>query len=132
MNNSLGYSTEPVNEPAHDRRKSKRFFLHFSIEITGFDQNGRPFVDRTRTENISESGCNLITSVPLQCGDLLNIKLIPPAGETLPEEDAHPFEVVQSSKEGAGWRTGVRQLRQEKVWKVSFPPRNPASEPQSN
>jgi hypothetical protein len=131
VNHTLKDSNELANQLVHDRRKGKRLFLNFSIEITGFDLKGNPFVERTRTEEISESGCCLSTRVPLKCGDLLDIKLASPGGEMSPEESAHQCEVLWVTEGKTGWSVGVRTLQREKIWKVSFPPSKSSFEPHS-
>ena len=45
------------NDPGFDRRKAKRLFLNFSVEISGVDEKGQPFTDRTKTDDISATGC---------------------------------------------------------------------------
>jgi hypothetical protein len=112
----------PVNEPAFDRRKANRLILDFPIEISGVDQRGHPFVERTKTEDISDTGCRLVTTIPFQCGDTVDIRLVRPPGTTLPEESTRKFEIVSVQPIGSGWSIGVHKIQDGEIWKVSFPP----------
>jgi hypothetical protein len=105
-----------------DRRKAKRLFLFFPIEISGVDRNGRPFKEHTRTDDISDTGCRLATSVPLNCGDRISIRLTQPAGTRFPEESPQEFEVMWVHPIKSGWSIGVHNIHGGRVWKVSFPP----------
>jgi hypothetical protein len=113
---------EAVHEPGLDRRKAKRLFLFFPVEISGVDQNGQAFNEHTKTDDISDTGCRLVTSARLNCGDRIKIKLTPPPGTRLPEESPQEFEVMWVHPIKSGWSIGVRNIHGGKIWKVSFPP----------
>jgi PilZ domain len=110
------------NEQGIDRRKAKRLFLNFSVELSGVDQEGQPFLERTKTEDISDTGCRLLTTIPVKCGDLLDIRLTTAEGTRLPEESALQFEIMWVHPTKSGWSIGTRQIQDGKIWKVSFPP----------
>jgi hypothetical protein len=118
----LKYFDEAANEPAFDRRKAKRLFLNYPVEISGVDQEGLPFVERTKTEDISETGCGLVTAIPFKSGDLVDIRLTSPPGTRLPEENALKFEIRWVKPTGTGWSIGARKIQDGEIWKVSFPP----------
>ena len=121
MKQSLKDSVETANEPQLDRRRAKRLNLSFSVEISGVDRSGCAFVERTKTEDVSEMGCRLFTTIPFKRGDHLDIRLVPPNGEKLPEENAQPFEIMWATPTKSGWSVGARNVRGEKIWKVLFP-----------
>ena len=110
------------NDPGFDRRKAKRLFLNFSVEISGVDEKGQPFTDRTKTDDISATGCRLVTAIPLKCGDLVDIRLTAPEGSRLPPEIAQQFEIMWVHPVKSGWSVGARKMQDGKIWKVSFPP----------
>jgi hypothetical protein len=97
--------------------------------MRGVDSQGRRFVERTKTIDISDTGCQLRTAIPLKCGDFVEIKLVPPKGVAAPEETAKKFEVVWVEEEETGWSVGVRSFTNEKIWKVSFPSAKSSQEP---
>jgi hypothetical protein len=121
MKQSLKDSIEVTSERDVDRRRAKRLYLNFSVEISGVDRSGCAFVERTKTEDISDTGCRLFTTIPFKRGDLLDIKLVPPYGEKLPQENAWPFEIIWAKPTKSGWSVGARQIHGEKIWKVLFP-----------
>ncbi len=118
----LKYSNEATREWIFDRRKAKRLFLHFPIEVSGVDREGLPFSERTRTEDISDRGCRLEMNAPVNRGDLVDIRLIAPPGPKFPREDPHKFEVMWVQEKTSGWSIGAREIHDERIWKVSFPP----------
>jgi hypothetical protein len=118
---------ETVQEPGFDRRKAKRLFLFFPIEISGVGQDGQPFIEHTRTDDISDTGCRLVTSVRLNRADLINIKMTPPPGTRFPEESPHPFEVMWVHPIKSGWSIGARNIDGSQIWKVTFPPPKPST-----
>lgn len=131
MTQTLKDSNRQINLAVRDRRGGKRLFLTSTVEFKGVDEEGRTFVERTKTEDISESGCRFKTKVPLRRGDRLEIKLIPPPGTSLPEETAKQFEVMWVEEEENGWSIGARKTTKEKIWKVSFPPPRTPHDPRS-
>jgi hypothetical protein len=119
---ALKYFDATANEPALDRRRAKRLFLNFPIEISGVDGKGEPFVERTKTEDISDTGCRLVTTIPFKSDDVVDIRLAPPPGTRLPVETAVKFEIMWVQSTGTGWSIGARQIQDGEIWKVSFPP----------
>lgn len=79
-------------------------------------------MERTKTEDISETGCRLDTKVPVKCGDIVEIKLMAPPGTHLPEETPHQFEIMWVQPTKAGRSIGARKIRDGEIWKVTFPP----------
>ena len=129
MKDSLTDWNELVNEISVDRRSGKRLRLNFPIEITGFDRAGRFFTEQTKTADISEIGCRFDLLTPVESGNVVAIKLLPPGKATLPEEKPLLFEVVWTVARTIGWTVGTRKLQGDKIWKVTFPPANQSSEP---
>src|ERR1700686_2128515 len=121
MTQALKVLDEVAIESAFDRRKAKRLFLNFSVELSGVDRAGQPFMERTKTEDMGETGCRLITSVPVSRGDIVDIRLTIPPGTNLPEETAKQFEIMWVHPIRAGWSVGARKVADGKIWKVSFP-----------
>ncbi len=131
MTQTLKYSKDVRNTATIDRRRGKRLFLNYSVEISGVDEEGRTFVERTRTEDISDTGSRFHTHVPLRCGERLEIKVIPPAGLNFTEEPAQQFEVMWVEEDDKGWNIGVRKSTKGRIWKVTFPPPKPPHDPRS-
>ncbi len=119
-----------VSEISVDRRSGRRLRLKFSIEVTGLDRAGRLFIERTTTQDISEVGCRFDLYTPVECGNVVAIKLLPPRKVTLPEQKPLLFEIVWAVSRTRGWTVGTRKLESDNIWKVIFPPANPNSKPQ--
>jgi PilZ domain len=134
MRYKTGSSNDVIELPgeiAEERRRGKRLYLNFSIEIKGVDHDGRPFIERTKTENISDMGCRIRTEVHLKAGDTVEIRIIPPEGVAPPAEEAHRFKVMWVARRPSGWSVGARMLEPGKLWKVNFPVNKKPSEPSS-
>lgn len=106
-----------------DRRKAKRLFLSFPIEVSGVDRCGQPFVERTKTQDVSDAGCRLFLIAPVERGDIVNIRLCSPPGVRLPEEKAEKFEIKSVEPTGTGFMVGARKIMDGDIWKISFPAR---------
>jgi hypothetical protein len=128
---TLKDTKRPINLAIRDRRRGKRLFLNYSVEISGVDEEGRTFVERTKTEDISETGCRFHTHVPLRCGDRLEIKMLPPVGLSFTEELTQQFEVMWVEEDDKGWSVGACKSTKGKIWKVSFPPPKSPHDPRS-
>jgi hypothetical protein len=118
---------EGTLESTVDRRKAKRLFLHFPVEVSGVDRAGQPFVERTKTDEISDRGCRLVLTIPVTRGDIVDIRPTNPPGTRFPEERAQQFEVMWVHPTKAGWSIGARKVLNSKMWKVSFPPPKPST-----
>jgi len=110
-----------VKDLASDRRGGKRLNLSCPIEISGIDRTGVSFSECTKTQDISERGCRMETSLPLERGDIVAIKLLLDGGKT-PDEAPHFFEIMWTVNNAKGRVVGARKLQSENIWKVSFPP----------
>jgi hypothetical protein len=130
VNRTLTDWKELVKEISLDRRSGKRLRLNFLIEIVGFDPTGRLFTEQTKTLDISEFGCRFDLHTPVRSGNVLALRLLPPAKSTLPEGNPLLFEVIWSVSRRTGWTVGTRKLQDDKMWKVvTFPLANQSSKP---
>ncbi|HVA95868.1 MAG TPA: PilZ domain-containing protein [Candidatus Dormibacteraeota bacterium] len=120
---------ELPGESTEERRRGKRLYLNFSIEMSGIDHNGQPFIERTKTENISDTGCRIRTDVRLRAGDTVDVRMILPEDVTPSKEEAHKFKVMWVARRTSGWSIGARMLQPGKLWKVTFPVSKKSSEP---
>jgi PilZ domain len=110
-----------MKEDSLDRRKGKRLFLTYSLEIRGFDRTGRLFAVNVNTEDISESGCRLQTPMRLERGDVITVKVNVPRDRDLPQEKPQLFEIVWVNRDENRYTAGARKLQGEKLWTVTFP-----------
>ncbi len=109
-----------------DRRQGKRVPLSFPIEVTGLDRAGRLFVERSITRDVSEWGCQIQLSTKLERGDIVAVRLLT---RLCPHPDGNRpvlFEVVWFEHADGEWKAGLKKLQREKIWNMSFPPKNSA------
>lgn len=73
-------------------RREKRIAAAFPIRLWGLDANGRPFIEASKTGNVSRSGA-LLHDVPTQlnAGDIIGLQC---------EGKKHRFRVVWTGKQG--------------------------------
>lgn len=112
---------EQLNEMiGEDRRREKRLSLAVPIEVHGFDSNGRFFVTRTVTHNISEGGCCLLLEGEPEPGGVLAIRVIQNDGQLHPQKPLL-FQVAWIEAEEGHWLIGARKLQPDNIWHVAFP-----------
>ncbi len=111
-------------EATQDRRRGKRVQLTYPIEISGFDHSGRLFSEKTKTQDISETGCRFVLRTPLARGDVVAIKIVSQSDEALPSTKALLFQIAWVRRQGDGWMAGALKLQPDKLWRVAFPPNN--------
>jgi len=105
----------------YERRRRKRLFLSFPVEISGVDKHGRKFMERTKTEDISDAGCRMHIKSPLRSGDFVDIQLVPPPAVRSADGNSMRFQIVWVQPENGGWAIGAKKVDKEKMWKVTFP-----------
>jgi hypothetical protein len=110
-----------IETSQYERRRKKRLFLNYPVEISGIDCEGREFIERTKTEDISDSGCCVRTSVAVEKGSVLTVRLISPPAVLDSEEQVKQYEIIWSAQDDRGWTLGLKNLHSENPWKVRFP-----------
>ena len=85
-----------------ERRADHRIFLHSSVEITGVDDAGRQFAERSRLEDVGNLGCRFSMQNAVHPGGILGIE---PLG---PQPDAAGSSLGQGMENiGAGHRAAI-------------------------
>src|SRR5262249_16639099 len=90
-----------------ERRRGKRLNLVYAIEIRGMNSAGECFIERTKTQDISEFGCRIETEMPLSRGDVIAIKLLAPDAE---DSEPQLFEIIWTLRDPTGGTAGARKL----------------------
>ena len=104
-----------------ERRRSRRVALAFLIEVSGTQLTGAVFHDRVMTTDISEDGCQFTSQRKLSPGEHLSLGLVNTDFARFTGNTTQPFEVVWAEPGHLGWAVGVRKLRGESIWPVTFP-----------
>ncbi len=108
-------------EVSRDRRKGRRLALVFPIVVSGLDSSGHFFTERTKTMDISETGCRFYLKARLKPGDVLAIRLIRPQDSRPNQEKQFLFEIAWVAPEGDAWVVGAAKLQPENIWHMVFP-----------
>jgi hypothetical protein len=98
-----------------ERRADKRFLLHSWVEITGVDESGLQFVERTRLEDVGDSGCRVSMRGAVHEGSVLGVKPHGPEGENLLDEYPRLFVILWVKCKGNGLSVGTRGLRNDEL-----------------
>jgi hypothetical protein len=111
-----------------ERRRGKRFFLTFQIQVSGTDRSGRTFRDNAVTSDVSEHGCRFDFLRELADGALLKIRVLKRA-DGLPLEDKPlTCQAVWIEPSVVGWTIGVEQLEPGNLWGIAFARKIPPAE----
>ena len=116
-------SEEMAIEARARKRESRRALSH-TIEVCGFDRNGRFFSERTLTTNISDSGCQFELHTEVERQSALAIRVIHRRHGQ--EIDSRPvlFEVARMEPQPGGWTMGASLLQPIGPWWVEMPDQN--------
>lgn len=114
----------PIGDINSERRIEERLLINAQVEIAGIDYAGNSFTELTKVKNFSDVGCHFQTQTPLRCGTIVAIKPLGPNGQRMPQDQFKLFEIVWTTRLGAGWIAGARSLKGEKLESVKFPPAN--------
>jgi hypothetical protein len=98
-----------------DRRAGTRSLLHSRVEISGVDESGLQYVERTHVEDIGDTGCRLAMRGAVHQGSVVGIKPLGAEGESLVDEFPRMFLVNWAKRKGDRLMVGARNLREEEL-----------------
>jgi len=98
-----------------ERRESKRFLLHSWVKITGVDESGLQFAERSRLEDVGDSGCRVSLRGAVHQGSVLGVEPLGLEGEELPDEFPRLFVIIWVKRKGDRLTVGVRSLREDEL-----------------
>jgi hypothetical protein len=99
----------------NERRADKRFLLHSWVEITGVDEWGLQFAERSRLEDVGDSGCRFSMRGAVHQGSVLGVKPLGPEGENLLDEFPRLFVIIWAKRKGDRFAVGARSLREDEI-----------------
>jgi hypothetical protein len=97
-------------------RREPRFAINIAIIVSGIDQNGQVFHERSVTTNLSEWGCAFLLSVEPRVDDILAIRMVPDGAHKSEYPSETMFQVVRVIPEGELWFVGAWKMQGENVW----------------
>ncbi len=99
----------------NERRTDKRFLLHSWVEITGVDETGLQFTERSRLEDVGDSGFRLSMRGVVHEGSVLGIKPLGPEAENLQDEFPRLFVIIWVKRKRNRLTVGARSLREDEL-----------------
>jgi hypothetical protein len=96
-----------------ERRAGKRFLLHSCVETTGIDESGLQFAERSRLEDVGDSGCRFSMSGAVHQGSVMGVNPPGPEGENLTDEFPRLFLIIWVRRKGDRFAVGARSLRED-------------------
>jgi hypothetical protein len=98
-----------------ERRAGTRFLLHSWVEISGVDESGLQYVERTHREDLGDKGCRFAMRGAVHQGSVVGIKPLGAEGERLADEFPRMFLVIWAKRKGDRLMVGARSLREEEI-----------------
>ena len=99
--------------------REPRYALRIAIEVGGIDHAGRPFIEQTKTEEVSEWGCRFSLSRELERHALVALRTV--GKQEYCSSNAGPvmYMVARAKQTGEGWLTGASKIQAESLWDLS-------------
>ena len=114
---------EEFSRQAADRRRHPRIKLAVPIQVSGLDQSGEFFTEKTTTANISETGCQfaLRSAGHLSPGATLTVSIVPRDANAARISRPVLFEIawVEPAEDGSQF-VGAVKLQSEGIWELLF------------
>ena len=102
--------------------RESRFALAIEIEVSGIDGAGRPFIEQTKTEDVSEWGCRFLLSRSLDRHAPVALRTVGQHTVCLAASGPVMYIVARAKQERESWLIGVSKIQAEKLWDLSALP----------
>ena len=97
-------------------RREPRYAINIEIAVSGIDQNGEVFHERTVTTNVSEWGCAFLLAVEPSENDILALQVISSDKSARGSPPETMFQVMHAIREGDVWFVGAWKIDAGDVW----------------
>jgi PilZ domain len=105
-----------AEETRLNRRREERQVIRFPIEVSGIDAQGKPFTERTTTEDVSESGVRFSLRNPLEFEAVVAVKLVHQDGPTFFVGKLVLYQVRRVDVQGELRLVGAVKLQSASIW----------------
>ncbi|HUJ32455.1 MAG TPA: PilZ domain-containing protein [Candidatus Acidoferrum sp.] len=105
---------------AREHRSERRYLQQLPIEVAGFDNAGRFFVEQVTTVDVSVSGCKFQLRTPLKTGSMIAIRMLADQHGPAAIRRTFLFRVAHVHRKGVGWAVGVWRPQPNKPWCTDF------------
>lgn len=104
-----------------ERRREYRETRSVPVEISGFDVRARFFTERTKTLDVSDSGCRFELRVEIEKHSAISVRVIRRRNGMMMDDPPVLFRVVWVRHTHAGWMVAGTKLQPVRLWTVGFP-----------
>jgi hypothetical protein len=121
MDSSKTYRLEIVSVAPPERRGEHRETRSVPVEISGFDVRGRFFTERTKTLDVSDSGCRFQLRAEIEKHSAISVRVIRRRNGMMMDDPPVLFRVVWIRRTNPGWMVAGAKLQPVRLWTVGFP-----------
>lgn len=136
MDSFKTHTLEIVGLARPERRREYRETRSVPVEISGFDARGRFFTERTKTLDVSESGCRFRVRAELEKDSAISVRVIQRRNGMMMDDPPVLFRVVWArhtnpghpasgrtdpDRGEPGWTVAGAKLQPVQLWTVGFP-----------
>jgi len=121
MDSSKTCGLKLVSAARPERRAEHRETRSVPVEISGFDARGRFFTERTKTLDVSESGCRLELRAEVEKHSAISVRVIRRRNGMMMDDPPVLFRVVWVRHTNPGWMIAGAKLQPVQLWTVGFP-----------
>jgi hypothetical protein len=89
--------------------------LHSPVEITGVDESGLQFTERSRLEDVGDRGCRFSMRGAVRQGSVLGVMPLGPEGENLPDQFSRLFVIIWVKRKDNRLTVGARCLQEDEL-----------------
>jgi hypothetical protein len=108
---------EAVMASSHlQERREARYEVPFEIEVSGLDNRGAVFHERTITRNVSEWGCGFVLPVQLKADDMIAVRLCTRSAAEPAQLRQSVFQVRHVARNPDGWLIGAWKMDNNDLW----------------
>jgi hypothetical protein len=98
-----------------ERRAAQRFLLHSPVAITGVDDSGLQFDERSRLEDVGDLGCRFSIRNAVRPGGILGVEPLGPEGEKFLDEFSRLFVIIWIKRDADRLMLGARCLGEHEL-----------------
>ena len=97
-------------------RRDVRYAIPIELEVSGINQKGAVFHERTFTRDVSEWGCSFVLSIELKADNIISICMATRDADERSPKRQSLFQVLRVTQEEDGWLVGAWKMDGESVW----------------
>lgn len=104
-----------------ERRREKRIFLSFHVEVSGIGLDGIPYCDHAAASDVSDRGCQIQLKRAIKTGDVLTLRVVRQNGPTATQEAPFLYQIAWVRADDGFWAAGLEAMESGNPWHMNFP-----------